>query len=130
MLEDDFFGAVVGIVHQPADFAINLLSGGFAVVTGARDVSSQEDIVLVFAIFDHAKGIAHSPLTNHLASQTRHLLDVARGAIGNVLTIEFFGNTTRRGHGEQIKSLLALSRVFITLGKVPGPTEKVCPRNN
>ena len=66
----------------------------------------EEDIVLVFPIFDHAKSIAHSPFANHLASQTSHLLDIARGAIGNVLTIEFLGNPSCGSHCEQVESSL------------------------
>ena len=41
------------------------------------NVAAEEDVFVVFAVFDHADLVAHAPFANHAARDGRGLLDVA-----------------------------------------------------
>ena len=66
-----FFASVIGVVDELAHFLIDLLRGRFAVIARARNVASEENIIFVFAVLDHAHFFAHAPFANHPARDGR-----------------------------------------------------------
>src|SRR5262245_23198686 len=92
-------GQLVGVVDEPAYFLVDLFGGRFAVVARTRNVASEENVVFVFAIFDHAHLLAHAPFANHPAGNGRGASDVATCTVGDVTEDNFFRDAATHGDG-------------------------------
>ena len=75
-------------------------------VLGARDLAAEEDGVGVLAEGDRAE-VAHAPVADHLAGETRGLLDVARGAVGNLAGDDLLADAAGHRHADIVEQALA-----------------------
>src|SRR5437867_6535900 len=82
--DERLFRQLISVIEQFFYFLIDLLGCRFAVVARARNVASEENVILVVTIFDHAHFFAHAPFANHPARNRRCHFDVAPRAIGDV----------------------------------------------
>ena len=53
-------GELIGVVDQPAHFLVDLFGRRFAVIARTGNVASEEDVIFVFAVFDHSHFFAHA----------------------------------------------------------------------
>ena len=90
-----------------ADFRIDLLGSALAVILAADHFASEENVFVVVAVLDHAKFVAHAPVTHHGAGQLGGLLDVPRGAGGNVAGDNLLGDTTGHRDGDHVEHFFA-----------------------
>ena len=62
---------LIGVVDESAHFLVDLFGSRFAVIARARNVASEENVIFVFAVFDHAHFLAHAPFANHATRNGR-----------------------------------------------------------
>src|SRR5438105_11633180 len=123
-------GQLIGVVDQPAHFLVDLFSGRFTVVARWRDVASEENVIFVFAVFDHAHFFAHAPLANHPAGNSSGTFDVAARAVGDVAEDNFFRDAAAHGDGETGQQFVFAIGVFVFFRQPHGRTERWSPRDD
>src|SRR6266550_8610276 len=106
-------GQLIGIVDEPSHFLVDLFGGRFAVVARSRDVASEENVIFVFAVFDHAHFLAHAPLANHPARNSGGAFDVAACTVGDVTENNFFRDAAAHGDGQTGQQLVLAIGVFV-----------------
>src|SRR5882762_6361585 len=82
VLLEDLPRAGGALDDDPLDLAVDGERGLLAVVLGARDLATEEDVLLVLAEGERAELVGHTPLADHLAGHLRRLLEVVTGAGG------------------------------------------------
>ena len=94
------------------------MGGGLAVFATLAEVTTEEDIVFIFAILDHAHFLAHAPFADHFAGDGGGLTDIASGAIGDITELQFFGDAAAHDDHESVDEFEAAMGVFVFGGKI------------
>src|SRR5438034_8270302 len=68
--------------HDALDLAVDGEGGLLAGILRARDLATEEDVLLVLAEGERAQLLGHAPLAHHLARHLGRLLEVVAGAGG------------------------------------------------
>ena len=123
-------GQLIGVVDEPAHFLVDLFGGRFAVIARTRNVASEENVIFVFAVFDHAHFLAHAPFANHATRNGRGASDVAARAVGDVAEDNFLRDAAAHGDGETGEQFVLAIGVFVFLRQPHGRTKRRSARDD
>src|SRR5439155_5583313 len=77
--------------HDALDLAVDGEGGVLAVILRARDLATEEDVLLVLAEGERAQLLGHAPLAHHLARHLGGLLEVVAGTRRLLLQHDLLG---------------------------------------
>src|SRR5690606_33976776 len=101
-------------------------------VLGAGHRMAEEDLFLVLAVGHGAELVGEAPAGDHGAGLLGGLLDVGRGAGGDVLRAEdqLLGDAAAGHDGDAVDHLLVLHRVAVALGQLHDHAERTAARDD
>ena len=93
-------GGGIGVIDDGFDLAVDFPRGGFRHVLGLGDGVAEEHFLAVVAVSDHAELVAHAPFGDHQPRLAGRHLDVAGGAVGDLVGAEddFLGGAATHRH--------------------------------
>ncbi len=130
MFGNELPGAFELFLDDAADFGVDFLRSGFADMRGAGDVAAKENGVLVVAKREWADEVAHAPVAHHAARDFGDLLDVARGAVGDVVHDKFLGDAAAEAHGDLVEEAFFMLREDILFGDEHRAAERTSARDD
>ena len=124
VLFEEAVGALVGLAEDRRDFLVDDLRGVLGVVAGLAHLAAQERVLLGGAEEDRADALAHAPLGDHHPGQPGGLLQVARGAGGQVVEDEPLGGAAAQRHGQVGLDLALVDPDPVLLGEELGDAQR------
>ena len=125
VLGEDLFAPGAGLVKDLLDLLVDDAGGLLGVALGLAEVAADENGVAGVVVGDGAEALAHAVAHDHIAGNGACLLDIARGAAGDIVQEEFFRRAAAEGHDDALKHLGFGLEVFQIL---LGPEEREASR--
>jgi hypothetical protein len=120
---EDGVGRLISGVDEAADLSVDLASGLVGEVAVLRDLTSEEDLLLLLAE-GHGAHLAHAELADHLAGEVGDALDVVAGTGGHLLEEYLFGAASAHKGGEARFEIFLGDGVLVFLGEVDRYAER------
>ena len=92
VLGEDVLTAAVGGVHNGLDLLVDEAGDFLGVAAGLGHSAANEDLVALAGVGDGAQLLAHAVLGDHVPGDGGGLLDVARGASGDIPQHQLLGH--------------------------------------
>ncbi len=111
-------------LHDARNLVVDAASGGVGVILRVAVVATQEHLVVGLAEYLNAQVGAHAVVGNHGAGHLGGAFQVVRGARGDVLAEQLFGNTATHEHGQLVAHLVAAVQHLVLVGDGKGVAQR------
>src|SRR5439155_4262779 len=116
--------------HDAIVLAVDGEGGVLAVILRARDLATEEDVLLVLAEGERAQLLGHAPLAHHLARHLGGLLEVVAGTRRLLLQHDLLGAAATHEDDDAVDEVLARIVVLVVHRELHRETERAAARND
>ena len=120
----DLGGAVVRFLHDARNLIIDATGRSVGVILRVAVVSAQEYLVVGLAKHLYAQVGTHAVVGNHGTGHLGGTLQIVRGARGDILAEQLFGNATAHEHGQFVAHLITAVQHLVFIGDGKGVAQR------
>src|SRR5690606_33205931 len=113
VLPEHALSVAIGLVHQAADLLVDQPGGLVGVFLLGHEAVAR----VAAAVADEAEAVAHARRHDHVAGDVGDLLNVHRGAAGDIAGLALFGDAPAAGHAHRRLQPAEAEAVAILLGQ-------------